>query len=171
MTRGDIIFIAEGSVRYHRCRAEHFAFRNRWLSILSAFLGTGVVAATIAQYPLAALISGVIIALANTYRLVAKPDQIGRDHERWCREWGSLLGEVQGTSEPNGKTLSKWISRVSDLNSQCFEDMKAAKNHCYNEAMTALGRSGTPYVLTKFQKWSKNLLPHTHSFDQQNLLP
>jgi len=137
--------------------------------MLSIFLGTGVVVSLLATASILASIAGISVALANTYRLVAKPEQTAREHEKWCQEWAELLAEVHADKTPTQKTLSKWIKRVQHLNSQCFEDMKAVKAHVYNETMTALGRKGRPYTLSWLQRQTKHYLPHTHGFDSQNL--
>ncbi|HVF37709.1 MAG TPA: hypothetical protein VNA29_07185 [Sphingomicrobium sp.] len=166
--RDDLIFKAEASIRYHKCRAEHFGARNRWISILSIFSGTGVVAGTLAQYPSVALALGIIIAFANAYKLAAKPDQVAGDHEKWSSEWSHLQGEVKGIPQPGDEQMAKWHARVSEINGQCTEDMKVVKNHCWNEAMTSLGPPDIPYTFTLFQRWTKHFLRHAHGFDRQN---
>jgi hypothetical protein len=65
--------------------------------------------------------------------------------------------------------LAKWIKRKNQLNGELLEDMKAVKAQVYNETMTMLGLQGTPYRLTRFQRWTKHVLSHTHGFDDQNL--
>lgn len=169
MDRNKLIFVVEGSIRYHRARADHFLFRSRWLTIASAFLGGSVVAGVIASSTAVTTAAGLLVAAINAYQLVAKPDQAARQHEEWCRDWSKLKGEVEGQPQPSKATLAKWIKRKNQLNGEVIEDMKAVKAQVYNEAMTTLGRKGTPYRFTRFQRWTKHILAHTHGFDDQNL--
>lgn len=169
MDRAKIEYIVEGSIRYHRSRAEHFVFRSRWLTIISAFLGGSVVAGVIAKSASVTTAAGLLVAAINTYQLVAKPDEAARQHEEWCRDWSKLKGEVEAQPKPSQATLTKWIKRIHQLNGEVLEDMKAVKAHAYNETMTMLGRQGTPYRFSRFQRWTKHILAHTHGFDDQNL--
>lgn len=171
MDRNRIIFIVEGSIRYHRARAEHFLFRARWLTIVSAFLGGGVFIAAISSFPAVTSAAGLLVAAVSTYQLVAKPDEAARQHEEWCRDWSRLRGEVEAQPLPSKAILNKWIKRVTELNGEVLEDMKVVKAQVYNETMGALGRKGTPYRITRFQRWTKHVLAHTHAFDEQNLAP
>jgi hypothetical protein len=169
VNRGQLVFKAEGSVRYHRARASYFSSLNKWLTAASFFLGAGVVVTTLAAIPSLTLTSGMIVALINAYRFAAKPDQAARDHEKLCHDWAELLGLIRAQPEPGEKQLRKWIASAHQLDGACLEDMKAVKAHVYNETMTTLGLSDEPYKLSAFQRATKHVLPHTHSFDQQNL--
>lgn len=165
----DVLFVAEGSVRYHRARGNHYSTRARWLTILSFVLGSGAFFGVVADSPILASIASLLVVLANGYRLVAKPDDVARTHQKWCQDWSQILSEAQTTTKPTSVHLKKWISKANALSAECLEDMKAVKAHIYNETMAALGRKGTPYTLTRFQRFTKHFLPHTHSFDDQNL--
>lgn len=169
MTRGRLVFDVEGSVRYHKARAAYFSSLTRLLNFVTLFLGTGVVLTTLASYPTLSWVSGLVVALISTYRLVSKPDQSERDHEKWCRDWTELLGAIESEDSPSNKHMKRWIARYHELNGACHEDMKAVKAHVYNETMTALGRRGVPYKISRFQRATKHILPHTHGFDAQNL--
>src|SRR5690242_11657675 len=125
MNRAQMLFKAEGSVRYHRARASYFDALNKWLTGIGFFLGAGVVVTTFAAVPGLAIASGFLVVILNAYRFVGKPDQAAADHKKSCRDWEALLGKIQSASSPREAELKNWILHAHDLDSASFEDMKA----------------------------------------------
>jgi hypothetical protein len=165
----EVLFVAEGSVRYHRARASHFVDRAKWLTIITLVLGSAAFLSIVGGLPAVGSATSILVVMINAYRLVAKPDELARTHQKLCQEWSQLKSEVQTSVAPESTQMKKWVPKANALTSECMEDMKAVKAHVFNETMAALGRDGSPYRLTRFQRLTKHILPHTHSFDEQNL--
>lgn len=168
MTRDQLIFRAEIWVRYHKSRAEHFAARNTWISIITIFAGTGVVAGYVATNPILYLILGIVIAFLNTVRMVTKPGQLCAENTKLSKAWFKFKGEVEADDELTEEQRKLLVKRANELESQCLDDMRALTACCFNDAITALGRAKKPYKISRLQKWTKNLFKHTHAFDNQN---
>lgn len=168
MTPKDLLLNSEISSRYHLSRAQHFAARASWISIITIFAGTGVVAGAIKTNADVSLILGIVIAFLNTVRMVTKPAEQSGEHLRLGKAWSAIRGELEADSAPAEEQWKQLLKQANELEGQCMEDMRALKYYCTNDALGALGRSAKRYEINLVQKWTKHLFKHTHGFDRQN---
>lgn len=165
MTRGEILFIAEASIRYHRARADFFEALSKTLSIAILVMGGGAFATILANAPAAAPIAGLAIAILSAYRLAGKPDQCAAQHREWLRQWCEILGDVAANAAPTQKILAAWIRRRQRIDAECVGEMNALKAHCFNRTLAALGRRAKPYPLKFRHRAFKHFFRFTHAFD------
>lgn len=165
MTREEMQFLAEASVRYHKERAGHFERVSKSVTILSLLLGGGAFVTLFASAPSLAALAGLTIALLNAYRLIGKPDECAARHRDWLARWQSILGDVEGMSAPNPAKLNDWTKRRHAIEGECVVELNALKAHCFNRTLGALNRRGKPYPLKWYHRAFKNWLSFPHAFD------
>ena len=94
LTRGDLHFLAEASVRYHGERAAHFERLAKGLTIVTLVCGAGAFVTAFGTIPYLAPAAGLFVTVVNGYRLVGKPDECAARQRQWLNRWQDILGEI-----------------------------------------------------------------------------
>lgn len=162
MTRDDLEFFAEISVRYHRRRAAFLSRVSACMSVCTLFGGAAAFATLFGADTLAAKWLTMGITFLGVVQIVAQIDRNAVIHEKWLAAWNELLFELHVTPNETEEDFRRWTEKLYRLESECVGQMKALTNQCFNQASSALGRPNEdPYIL----RWYHRLLIQFISFE------
>jgi hypothetical protein len=134
--RGDLLFGAEMSVRYHRRRATFLERTNLMLTLATLIAGGGAFVSLFGETTLFAKVAALVVSVIGLIQIVYTPEACAARHKGWHSRWTALYEtSAQRRIRPLGRSGSGSLANTSSR--------RSASGKCVlSRATASTGRCG-----------------------------
>lgn len=163
-TRGDMEFIVELAVRYHRRRASFLEMASSTMMLVTVIGGAGAFLSLLGDRTAVAKVATLVVTVVGTIQALFRVDTCAAQHRQWLKLWMEMLFEVRVEANPSVEQLAGWMKRRYAIESECIGEMRALQVDCLHRAANALNRDAGENPVRPWHRALLQVWPFEGSF-------
>lgn len=139
MTRGEILFSAIVSSKYHQRRHSFLTRLDILINLLVVLAGASAFSAIVGGNETGlAKWAAAVTTFAGLFQIVLGIGKAAQSHQSWYARWRSLLTDIECNLEPDDRELETWFRTRTSIEVECVSELRALEVDCRNGAISQL---------------------------------